>query len=293
MTDIVPLVAHAWNKSFGNIENAKKAIAQRGWGPLNFVLLDHPEVRKAVHENIASNPHLHHTSTSFFDVDSVNHSTGFAGDIMSKIVCEHLKDGNRIATLNEKKRKMSEASSNIEKLKMLTRISSGSLAGVGRYHITADIKDIVKEDRMAKKMKEQEKENKRQQKKQAEAATYFESMTKYKNKKTLTGKDIRAILNNHRQPDDSPTSAKIKDLRKQFERRQQRLFDSNFLPLLAPNGNHESSSNIATKSNNFDVDNDDSNSIDSYAEEQCASALFLFSQCNPLSNATSDEFLEI
>jgi hypothetical protein len=131
------------------------------------------------HENTSSRQNPYHTPTSCFDVASINHSTGFAGDIMSKLVCEHLKDGNRITMLNEEKRKMMEASSNIEKLKMLTRISSGSLAGVGRYHLTADIKDIVKEDRMAKKVKEQEKESNRQQKnkrKQQHPSTQFQSL---------------------------------------------------------------------------------------------------------------------
>jgi hypothetical protein len=51
ITDIVPLVSHTWIKRVGNIENANKAIIQHyGWGPLNFVLLDHPEVRKTVHK---------------------------------------------------------------------------------------------------------------------------------------------------------------------------------------------------------------------------------------------------
>jgi hypothetical protein len=52
MTDIVPLVSLSWFKSFGLIENAQKAISQRGWGPLNFVLLDHPDVRSTLKTNI-------------------------------------------------------------------------------------------------------------------------------------------------------------------------------------------------------------------------------------------------
>jgi hypothetical protein len=47
---------------------------------------------------------------------------------------------------------------------MLTRASSGSLAGVRRSHITPDVPDIIREDRKAKKRKEDEKEAKRVQK---------------------------------------------------------------------------------------------------------------------------------
>jgi hypothetical protein len=36
------LINHAWGKSFGRTAVAKKVVASRGWGPLNYVLLDHP-----------------------------------------------------------------------------------------------------------------------------------------------------------------------------------------------------------------------------------------------------------
>jgi hypothetical protein len=35
-TDIVPLVKHAWQRSFGKEECVSKAIASRGWNPLNY-----------------------------------------------------------------------------------------------------------------------------------------------------------------------------------------------------------------------------------------------------------------
>jgi hypothetical protein len=38
-TDIVPLVNMAFEKSFGNQKNAVKAIADRGWNPLNYNIL--------------------------------------------------------------------------------------------------------------------------------------------------------------------------------------------------------------------------------------------------------------
>ena len=43
-TDVVLLVQHAWKESFAIKETNKKAIAERGWGPLNYILLDHPEL---------------------------------------------------------------------------------------------------------------------------------------------------------------------------------------------------------------------------------------------------------
>jgi hypothetical protein len=43
-TDIVRLVSHAWNASFSRVDNNKKAVAEHGWGPLNYNLLLHPEI---------------------------------------------------------------------------------------------------------------------------------------------------------------------------------------------------------------------------------------------------------
>jgi hypothetical protein len=45
---VIPLVNHAWALSFARVQMAKKAIAARGWGPLNYILLDHKTLQKFV-----------------------------------------------------------------------------------------------------------------------------------------------------------------------------------------------------------------------------------------------------
>ena len=44
-TDIV-LVVQAWRESFAIVMRNKKAIAERGWGPLSFILLDYLELKR-------------------------------------------------------------------------------------------------------------------------------------------------------------------------------------------------------------------------------------------------------
>jgi hypothetical protein len=44
--DIVGVIHRAWNESFAKVESNKRAIRNRGWGPLNFTLLDHPELQQ-------------------------------------------------------------------------------------------------------------------------------------------------------------------------------------------------------------------------------------------------------
>ena len=45
-TDVILVVHMAWRESFAIVVRNKKVIAERGWGPLNFILLDHPELKK-------------------------------------------------------------------------------------------------------------------------------------------------------------------------------------------------------------------------------------------------------
>jgi hypothetical protein len=45
-TYIVRIANVDWQKSFARIETIKKAIAARGWGPINCILLHHPELQK-------------------------------------------------------------------------------------------------------------------------------------------------------------------------------------------------------------------------------------------------------
>jgi hypothetical protein len=45
-TDVIPIINHAFPDSFGRVDKAKKAICDRGWGPLNCKLLQHPKLLK-------------------------------------------------------------------------------------------------------------------------------------------------------------------------------------------------------------------------------------------------------
>ena len=44
-TDIIPIVNYAWKRSFAKVDTNKKAIAARGWGPLNYNLLTNSQIQ--------------------------------------------------------------------------------------------------------------------------------------------------------------------------------------------------------------------------------------------------------
>ena len=47
-TDLIPLINKAWDNSFAKVATNKKAIADRGWNPLNYNLLIIPEIRQTM-----------------------------------------------------------------------------------------------------------------------------------------------------------------------------------------------------------------------------------------------------
>jgi hypothetical protein len=47
-SDIIPIVNYAWSGSFDNVDTNIKVILERGWCPLNRMLLLHPEIRKTM-----------------------------------------------------------------------------------------------------------------------------------------------------------------------------------------------------------------------------------------------------
>jgi hypothetical protein len=45
-SDIFRIVHVAWMKSFARVDTNKRAIAARGWGPIDYIMLDHPELQE-------------------------------------------------------------------------------------------------------------------------------------------------------------------------------------------------------------------------------------------------------
>jgi hypothetical protein len=45
-SNIVSIVNVTWQKTFTRVETNKKSTNARGWGPLNCILLDHPELQE-------------------------------------------------------------------------------------------------------------------------------------------------------------------------------------------------------------------------------------------------------
>jgi hypothetical protein len=87
-TDIVGLVTHAWTKSFNRVQTNRKAIAECGWGPMNYNILLHPEVSRKMQNST--------TQDTKISAEQLNLTDRLAGTLTDKIV----KYMNREATRN-------------------------------------------------------------------------------------------------------------------------------------------------------------------------------------------------
>jgi hypothetical protein len=89
-SDIIPLVNQAWDRSFANDVTNKKAIAERGWGPLNQNVLLHEEIA-----NTGSLAHNQQNNPALTLPGKLNISDGTSGRIFLAVLQHDLKHGGQ------------------------------------------------------------------------------------------------------------------------------------------------------------------------------------------------------
>jgi hypothetical protein len=119
--DIIPLVNKSWHSSFANIRTNRKAIAVRGWNPLNRNLLLHKEIKisdTSESTNTGNNEIDDNNSTLPF---ALNSTTGKSGQCFQALVqhClrhggiernqENLRNGESIQETFQKAKRLSSA----------------------------------------------------------------------------------------------------------------------------------------------------------------------------------------
>jgi len=152
-TDVVGLVRQAWKSSFARTQTNRKAIATRGWGPraLNYNALLHPEV-------LTSKPGYRNNGTELSTLDSnvtpeeLNLSQGLAGTLVDKIYVHKAKEAELSGAnaVDRVKKRKATAEDNLRSHDK--RVTAGLIAAAGKFRLSEDIRDYVRE-------RVQEKEN--------------------------------------------------------------------------------------------------------------------------------------
>jgi len=136
-TDIVGLVTCAWNQSFARVASNKKAVAERGWGPLTYNLLLHPEIN--LDKNSQSK--MQHSN---IDPSELNFTKGISGSLTEKIVLfrarEAARTGENATEMLLQRKKTAE-----EAIAKGRRLTAGLHVATGNFCIGPDCLKNIQE----------------------------------------------------------------------------------------------------------------------------------------------------
>ena len=194
VTDIIPLINKSWSSSFSRIDKNQKAIADRGWFPLNRNLLMMPEIRATMTANerqietgsssiilpnkspavkqqvsatsVPESETLHsttnNTDTSTITMTSSDTtkpapSLNFNTGTASFVLDAIVQHEDLQKARERIKREQEDGKSVSEKLKKSTKITAGIIWKCGTNHLGKNILDVMKQDQVKKYQAEKEK----------------------------------------------------------------------------------------------------------------------------------------
>jgi hypothetical protein len=155
--DVMWIVRYAWEKSFARVDMNTHAIAERGWGALNYILLDHPELKALQDQGNMVN--LRDDGDRYFPQESLrnlNTTEGVAGDTVDLFMQEKARreelEGVDRATRDRHRRETAQ-----KKLDMGKRLTAGVWAATGNHCIDTECMAILHHQREKQKQKELDK----------------------------------------------------------------------------------------------------------------------------------------
>jgi hypothetical protein len=246
-TDIIPLVNTAWDKSFARVPTARKAIQKRGWYPLNYRLLDDPNLiqlpsgatdtniedpatetnaEKAATDQQQDNNTLFtfagtsSTSTRSISVrrDGPNYTT-----YMDALMEDETNGLGRKRKYEERKQQQQERGRQFDSLNNVASLTSGQLAINDVWFLGPNVLGKVREKEDADNEKKRASEIKKAQQQEKEEGKFRQAYQKYVRNERLVADDLKVLLRKVKERDDSPLRSKIAELQQQWNKRKVRL----------------------------------------------------------------------
>jgi hypothetical protein len=239
-TDIIPILNMAWSKSLGKKTQARKAIVERGWGVLNYVLLDSPKLKKFSSSiDITSNSTIstsnssneHQTSignvSCSLDLATINLNGKTAGNKLDLLIQDVSKCEGRKRKYEAMKAASNSHQSKIDQInKLLGGVSSATLAGASLFVLDKDIADVLREKDNKENRRKQELLTRKEATESKAQDRVLTAVNKYKIGGVLNSTDMRALLKqvSNTTPGtirtNSPLKTKIAELSEQYGRRK-------------------------------------------------------------------------
>jgi hypothetical protein len=161
--DIMWIVRYAWETSFARIETNKHAVAERGWGPLNYVLLDHPEL-KAIEDRV-SLVTLRDDGDRYFPQKNLNYLNtmeGIAGDTI-ELFLEEKSRREELDGMDRTGKDLRRQETAHEKLDMGKRLTAGIWTATGNHCIDTECMVILRRQIENNRQKEVDKVRKEEE----------------------------------------------------------------------------------------------------------------------------------
>ena len=172
------LVGRAWDDSFARIGTNKKAVADRGWSPLNYNCLLHPEICGTRKESRQSDELLSNnsgdiegqdtlpTSTTtaaagiIASPDNLNLNHGLAGTLVDSIVeVRNRHDARNGINLEENRRKRVQTA--LDAINSNKRYTAGLHAASGRFLLGPQVLTNFREKKRQQELQESERQEKK------------------------------------------------------------------------------------------------------------------------------------
>jgi len=162
-TDIIPIVNKAWSHSFANVAFGKKALAERGWTPLNGALLKNKDVLDTKLDADANTEDALSILTAAAMAASatgravIQVNEGKSADVIDLLVADRDRTQQRQQAL-DRKLLAANATATYERTKKLT---SGKMVVSGKHRHSTHVMDQVTECVKFKVEQEEEQQHNR------------------------------------------------------------------------------------------------------------------------------------
>jgi hypothetical protein len=159
-SDIIRIVHVAWMKSFAHVETNTRAIAARGWGPLNYIMLDHPELQETKYR-VRSIKEIYEQQVKdgvdIADLTSLNTDRGAMGLTMDMFL-DHKVEENALGQLSAAAKKEKRRQTGLARKDVGARVSAGLQAIADGYSIGPECLAWDRRTQVERERKELEKE---------------------------------------------------------------------------------------------------------------------------------------
>jgi hypothetical protein len=136
-TTLIRIVNVAWQISFARVDTNKRSIAARGWGPLNYILLDHPELQETK-ERVHSINEIYakqvRVGVVIIDLTLLNTEKGDMG-ICTEMFLDHKVQENELGKLSATEQKEMRRQAGLAKKAGGAQIFDGLVAITDGYAI--------------------------------------------------------------------------------------------------------------------------------------------------------------